>query len=86
MNAKFASVALAAALLASASAAFAGGQAFGRDSVYATPGSSVPSAKSSAPVVTVKRDGRGSVYAQDLPAPTPKDQVRVVGTVKPGRA
>ena len=80
MNTKLTSLFAAFALLASTSA-FAG-QPFGRDSVHAAPGSS-PTAK----VATVKaRSGRGSVYAADLPAPTPKDQVRIAVTSRPGRA
>ena len=86
MNAKFARISFAAALLAAASSAFAGGQTFGRDSVYADARSTFPSAKSPAPVTAAGRDGRGSVYATELPAPTPKEQVRVVGNIKPGRA
>jgi hypothetical protein len=67
-------------------AAFSAGtaQAAGRDSVYAQPGGSLPSLKSQ--VVTINRIGRGSVTANDLPAPTPKERVRVTGEMKAGRA
>jgi hypothetical protein len=49
--------------------------------VHAAPGS--PTTKVSA---AKAGNGRGSVYAADLPAPTPKDQVRIATTFKPGRA
>jgi hypothetical protein len=78
MNARLISFSAALALLASTSA-FAG-QPFGRDSVYAAPGSSVTKVAAAKP-----GNGRGSVYAADLPAPTPKDQVIAV-SFKPGRA
>lgn len=80
MNTKLIGLTAAIALLASTSA-FAG-QPFGRDSVYAAPGGA-----GGAKVATAKaRNGRSSVYAADLPAPTPKDQVRIAVTFKPGRA
>ena len=81
MNAKLISFAVAAALFTSTSA-FAD-QPSGRDSVYATPGASMPSAQVAK---TRTGNGRGSVYASDLPAPTPKDSIRVVTTFRPGRA
>src|SRR5689334_19620016 len=71
MNATFASAMLAATLFASASAAFAGGQTFGRDSVYSTPGSTFPSAKSSAPVEVMKRDARGREPGRPCARPGP---------------
>ena len=67
------------ALLASTSAL--AGQPFGRDSVYAAPNSPTTKVAAAKP-----GNGRGSVYASDLPAPTPKDQVRIATTFKPGRA
>jgi hypothetical protein len=74
MNAKLISLSIAAALFASTSAIAA--QPNGRDSVYAAPGASFPSAK----VATSRSgSGRGSVYAADLPAPTPKT---AIGEVK----
>jgi hypothetical protein len=80
MNAKLISLSAAFALLASTSA-FAG-QPFGRDSVYAAPGGAATSTVAAAKL----RNGRGSVYAADLPAPTPKAQVRIAVSFKPGRA
>ena len=70
MNAKLVSLALATALFASASA-FAG-QANGRDSVYATPDAAFPSAKAAR---ATGGNGRGCVYASDLPAPTSKSAI-----------
>jgi hypothetical protein len=70
MNAKLMNLTLAAALFASASA-FAG-QPNGRDSVYAASGSSFPSAKVTR---ATSGNGRGSVYAADLPAPSPRTAV-----------
>jgi hypothetical protein len=75
MNAKLISLTIAAALFAATSAS--AGQPNGRDSVYTTPGSSFPSAKA---VRTVPGNGRGTVTANDLPAPTPKPTA--VGEVK----
>lgn len=82
MNAKLTSLAMAAALLGSTSA-FAG-QSFGRDSVYAPPGASTGTPSKA--VTAITRAGRGSVYAYDLPAPTPKGQVKFTVMFKPGRA
>jgi hypothetical protein len=73
-------IAVAAALFAS-SAAFAA-QPAGRDSVYADPGVSVPGAKAAK---AAPGNGRGSVYAADLPAPTPKTAIGEI-KVKFGRA
>jgi hypothetical protein len=70
MNAKLISLGIAAALFASASAFAA--QPNGRDSVFATGESSFPSAKAARAAIG---NGRGSVYAADLPAPTPKTAV-----------
>lgn len=81
MNARLIRFTLAVALLGS-TAAFAA-QPNGRDSVYADAGSSTATSIKG-PALT--RMGRASVYAADLPAPTPKDRVRVAGTLKPGRA
>jgi hypothetical protein len=72
---------LAGALLSS-TAAFAD-QPFGRDSVYATAGT-VATAAPKGPALA--RSGRSSVFAYDVPAPTPKDQVRIAVAIKPGRA
>jgi hypothetical protein len=74
MNAKLISLTLAAALFAS-TGAFAG-QPNGRDSVYAAPDAGFPSAKVAR---ATSGNGRGSVYAADLPAPTPKT---AIGEVK----
>ena len=81
MKARAISFTLAAAVLASATA-FAG-QPNGRDSVYAEPSPSTTGA-SGGPAVT--RAGRASMYAYDVPAPTPKDKVELAVTLKPGRA
>lgn len=80
MNAKLATLTLAAALFAS-SGAFAA-QPHGRDTVYAGPGSALPSAKVAR---THEGNGRGSVYARDLPAPASNT---AVGQIQPrfGRA
>ena len=82
MDAKLTSFAIAAALLGSTSA-FAG-QSFGRDSVYATPRASTGTPSKA--VTATTRAGRGSVYAYDLPAPTPKGQVKITVIFKSGRA
>ena len=82
MNTKLTRLTLAAALL-SATGAFAD-QPFGRDSVYAAAGTS--SSRNPGPVTAANGNGRSSVYAADLPAPTPKDRVQIAGTLKPGRA
>jgi len=81
MNARLISFTLAAALLGS-TAAYAG-QPNGRDSVYAAAG---PTTTSPVKGPAVTRAGRASVYAADVPAPTPKDQVRIAVTPRPGRA
>jgi hypothetical protein len=82
MNAKLTSFAIGAALLGSTSA-FAG-PLFGRDSVYATPGASTGTLSKA--VTATTRASRGSVYAYDLPAPTPKGQLKITVIFKPGRA
>jgi hypothetical protein len=75
-------VTLGIALALASTSAFAG-QPFGRDSVYAAPGSTHSGTK----VAAAKAgNGRGSVYASDLPAPTPKDKVRIAVVSKLGRA
>ena len=81
MNASLTALAIVTALIVS-SDVFAG-QPAGRDSVYATPGSTLPSAK-----VAQAHAGnrRGSVYAADLPAPTPKPAAIGAVTFRPGRA
>jgi hypothetical protein len=80
MNAKLATLTLAAAVFATG--AFAG-QPNGRDSVYANPGVTLPGAK----VVKIHPgNGRGTVTALDLPAPTPKDKVQFTESVRPGRS
>ena len=81
MNAKFATLTLAAALFA-ATSAFAG-QPNGRDSVYATPGVTLPSSKVAK---AIPGNGRSTVTAYELPAPTPKDKSNFAGTLRPGRA
>ncbi len=75
MNAKLIALTLAAAVLASPVAH--AGQAGGRDSVYTTAASVFPSAKAER---SVAGNGRGSVYAADLPAATPR--ATSVGEVK----
>jgi hypothetical protein len=82
MNTKLTRLTLAAALL-SATGAFAD-QPFGRDSVYSAAGASTTSRTGA--VSAVAGNGRGSVYAADLPAPTPKERVQIAVTLKPGRA
>ncbi len=81
MNAKQIGFVVVAALFATS--AFAG-QPSGRDSVYAAAGTSFPSAHSTPAAVT--GNGRGSVYASQLPAPTAKDQVKFVAAPRAGRA
>jgi hypothetical protein len=81
MNAKLIGFAVAIALLGSTNV-FAG-QSFGRDSVYATPGSY--SSKSST-VATNTRHGRSSVYVGDVRAPAPKSTVAGTAAFKLGRA
>ena len=81
MRATVISFTFAAALLGSASA-FAD-QPFGRGSVYAATGP-VTHTPAKGPAVT--RAGRGSVFASDVPAPTPKDKVQLAVALKPGRA
>jgi hypothetical protein len=58
-------------------------QPFGRGSVYATPGASRAPAKVAR---AQPGNGRGSVYAKNLPPPTPRDRVTFRGPLKPGRA
>ncbi len=67
-----------------ASSAFAG-QPTGRDSIYAEATASFPTAHASA-VTAPSREGRASVYASELPAPTAKGDVKVVAAPKAGRA
>jgi hypothetical protein len=81
MNANVLALVIAASLFAYASAFAA--QPNGRDTVCATPGVTVPSAK-------LERfhagSSRASVYAADLPAPEPKPAALGDVTFKPGRA
>jgi hypothetical protein len=63
------------AMLASSSAL--AGQPNGRDSVFAAPDGSFPSANAAR---ETGGNARGSVYASDLPAPTPRTDV---GEVNP---
>ncbi len=88
MNAKTAHTAkrLSFAVIAAlfAGSAFAG-QPAGRDSFYAEASASFPSAHAAA-ASAPSREGRASVYASELPAPTPHGNVNVVVAVKPGRA
>ena len=81
MNARLISFAIAAALFASTSA-FAD-QPFGRGSVYATAGTTFPSVKADK---GIPGNGRGTVTAYELPAPTPKDTVNVAETIRYGRS
>ena len=81
MNAKLLSFAVAAALFAS-TGAFAD-QPNGRDSVYAKAGSTFPSAKVAK---AIPGNGRGTVTAFELPAPTPKDKVNFAETPRYGRS
>lgn len=82
MNAKLTSFAIAAALLGSTSVL--AGQPFGRDSVYAASGGSAGTPSKA--VTATSRAGRGTVYAYDLPAPTPKAKVKITVIFKHGRA
>jgi hypothetical protein len=81
MNAKLLSFAIAAALF-TATSAFAD-QPFGRGSVYANPGATFPTAKVAK---AIPGNGRGTVTAYELPAPTPKDKVNVAETIRYGRS
>jgi len=83
MNTTLISFVIAAAALAASTSAL-GNQPLGRDSVYARPGTSAGAQHGSSEMTT--RSGRGSVYAQDLPAPMQKDAVRVTVSLRPGRA
>ena len=74
---------LAISTLTFTSAALAG-QPNGRDSYYAESTASFPAARTAA--VPAPGNGRASVYASELPAPTPRTQVQVVGEIRPGRA
>lgn len=90
MNMKLIGLTAAFALLASTTV-YAQQQPFGRDSVYTPPdGASTPAqvgtSTGAARARTAPGNGRGSVYARNLPAPTPRDQVTVRGPLKPGRA
>jgi hypothetical protein len=81
MNASLTALAIVTALVISADVFAA--QPAGRDSVYAMPGSTLPSAK----VAQAQAgNGRGSVYAADLPAPAPRPIEIGAVTFKPGRA
>lgn len=80
MNAKLIGFAIATALFATGASA---GQPTGRDSVYATPGTTFPSAKAAK---AVPGNGRGTVTALELPAPTPKDKVNFAETARYGRS
>jgi hypothetical protein len=82
MSMKLVGVGAALALLAS-STVCAQQQSFGRGSVYAIPGAASAPAKAAR---ATSGNGRGSVYAPDLPSPTPRDRVIVKGPFKPGRA
>lgn len=84
MDAKLIGVALALALLGSANV-FADQQRFGRDSVYATPGTTTYPSRSNATVGTI-RPGRSSVFANDAPVPSPPSKVANTVVLKPGRA
>jgi hypothetical protein len=78
-----ASIAFVFAVAALGSTSAFAGQEFGRGSVYAPSGVSMPAAKATwIPV----RQGRGSVYAQELAPPTPKDMIRVAVSPRPGRS
>lgn len=83
MNTKLITAAIALALLGSLDVR--AGQQFGRDSVYATPGTPTFSSKSG-PVAGIVRPGRSSVYVGDVPAPRPVNPVAASTLVKPGRA
>ncbi len=74
---------LAISTLTLTSAALAG-QPNGRDSYYAESAATFPAARSAA--VPAPGNGRASIYANQLPTPTPKTQVQVVGVIRPGRA
>jgi hypothetical protein len=81
MNAKPAALGVALAMLGAATVY--ADQPSGRSSVYAAPG-----ATSTRPEVdnALKGNGRGSVYARDLPPPTPRDRMQAIAIVlKPGR-
>jgi hypothetical protein len=80
MNAKLITLAIASALFAST--AFAA-QPNGRDSVYAAAGATLPAAKATQ---VHAGNGRGSIYAADLPAPTPRPAAIADVPLKPGRA
>jgi hypothetical protein len=81
MNGSLTALAIVTALLVSADVFAA--QPTGRDSVYAASASTLPSAKVAQPHAG---NGRGSVYAADLPAPTPRSAEIGAVTSKPGRA
>ncbi len=83
MNAKLIASAVALALLGSLNVY--AGQQFGRDSVYAAPGTPTYSSKSSA-VAGAIRPGRSSVYVGDVPASRPASTVATSIVPKPGRA
>ena len=83
MNTKLIGFVIAAAALAAATSA-RGNQPLGRDSVYARPSASAGAQHGPSEMTT--RSGRGSVYAQDLPAPMQKDALRLTVSLRPGRA
>jgi hypothetical protein len=80
MNVRAAGLSAAIALLVAAPVC--ANQPSGRSSVYASPGRAhtPPKIGKAAP-----GNGRSSVYAHDLPAPTPRDRVQAL-VIKPGRA
>ena len=82
MHTKLTRLTLAAALLC-ATSAFAD-QPFGRGSVYAAAGTG--SSRKPGPVTAANGNGRSSVYAANLPAPTRKERVQLAAPLKPGRA
>ena len=81
MNAKLISLG---AVLALVSTTVCAHQPGGRSSVYVDPNAPGTSAKVDT-TQPAAGGGRGSVYARDLPAPTPRDRVHAV-VLKPGRA
>jgi hypothetical protein len=80
MNAKLIGLTIASVLFASTAVA---AQPNGRDSVYAGAGTTLPAAKVAQ---THTGNGRGSVYASDLPAPAIRPAAIADVPVKPGRA
>jgi hypothetical protein len=80
VNIKLAGLSAALALLVAAPVC--ADQSSGRSSVYASPsaGSTPPKIEKAEP-----GNGRNSVYARDLPAPTPRDRAQAL-LIRPGRA